>query len=86
MAREGFVAMEHPESGGGIAWTHEDAFNLLWAPKGWVRADTADALGKRNVDELRTFADEQGVNLPTNAKKADYVRALTGVSDTPKEG
>ncbi len=74
-----FVSMYHPEHGG---VTHETATEESfphWEERGWVRV--SDDYASWSVAELRTRAEELGVDVSGLSKKRDLADALAAVTD-----
>jgi hypothetical protein len=78
------VTMRHDEIEHGdkpLPVTTVQAFEDVWKAKGWKLVDDAtldaDALDEKTVEQLKTLAANQGVEVPSGAKKADIIAALT---------
>lgn len=68
--------------------TTREAFDEVWAPKGWVEVDPiaaqasttlgkpVDEINKLSREDLRSFASQTGVPVADDATKADIVTAV----------
>lgn len=71
-----WVTMFHPETEG-VAEVTEDAFNAVWAPKGWKLVEKASAdLINLSRARLQEIAAERGVDISQARTKADVVTLL----------
>ena len=86
------IVMTHPDTGG-VARTTEEAFRLVWEPRGWERADpvaaavgdilgtdltSIDDLSKEQLLEVAATLGVEGSASSTKKGLAEGIRAKVG--------
>lgn len=94
-----WVTMRHQDAApdSPTARTPLDAFNEVWAPKGWIEVDpvtvkATEILGKPvqkltdlSKEELKSLASQSGVAVDETANKGDIAAAVTDALDPSTE-
>lgn len=61
----------------GVVLDIQDEWAERWSRVGIVKKIEGEPLADKTVSELRAMASEAGVDVPTNARKADLIHALS---------